>query len=275
MNRILINIIFIIILFYLLNKKETFKNFKQKKNLIYLCCFLKDKYIKEVELLLKSISKYGNIEHNTDIIIITDYKIKRKLKNIKKIKNINIKFYVLNDVKNVVDACFSRYRIIFYKNLNIYNKILYLDTDILVMNNLKNIFNIEPEKITVLKEGSFGAVWWGKEYFSDEIKKKNISAFSSGVIYFKNNNKNIDCFKKVLDIKNDKKLKIDFFDQPVLNYILYNENNYDNETFNKKVINNPEKYNNETICHFPGGVGNSNKCSKMLDFLKMNNLNLD
>jgi lipopolysaccharide biosynthesis glycosyltransferase len=250
------------------------KNFqtKKKKNLIYLCCFLKEKYIKEVELLFKSIIEYGNLKKNTDILIITDDKLKNKLENNLIIKKLKPKFFILNDITSVTDACFSRYQIIKYKYLNNYNKILYLDTDILVLNNLKNIFKIESNKFVVNKEGIFGDIYHGKgsngiNYFSQEVIDKKIPSFTSGIIYFKNKKKNLDCFQKVLDEKG--KINSVVYDQPALNYILYNESNYDLKSFENKVKNfDKYDYNNETICHFPGGVGNINKYQKMSDFYK-------
>tara|TARA_B110001469_G_C9625159_1_gene312014 strand:+ start:223 stop:1152 length:930 start_codon:yes stop_codon:yes gene_type:complete len=263
-------ILFFFIVFLLLNnlKKEKFKNIKNNsRKLIYLCCFLKEKYIKEVELLVKSIFEFGKINNNTDILIITDYKLKKKFDKLKISKNRKIKFFILDDIKNIEDACFSRYRIINYNKLQLYNKILYLDTDIIISNELKSIFNINPKKFIVLKESYFGHKFHGGLYFPDKIKRKKIHSFSSGIIYFKNTKDNIKTFQKVLDMKNNKNTIIDkfVFDQPVLNYILFNEKKYDNISFGNLVENNPQKLVNQVICHFPGGVG-SYKYGKMNKF---------
>ena len=95
-----------------------------------------------------------------------------------------------------------------------------------------------------------------------------LHAFSSGIIYFKNNKSNIKTFQNVLDMKNNRDTVIDnnVFDQAVLNYILFYEKKYDNISFGDLVENNPIKFKNQVICHFPGGVGNNNKLEKMNKF---------
>lgn len=243
-----------------------------KKNLIYLCAFLQNKYIKEIDLMLKSLYEFGKKDNNTDILIITEDKLYTSLNKLDIIKKLNVEFYILNNVKTVLDSTISRYRIFSYKNINNYGKLLYLDTDILILNELNNIFSIESNKFIFLEEGYFGSEYFGKYLFPDSIKNEKIPACNTGIIYFKNLKKHKLIFEKVINKAYLPTTIIDsVYDQPILNYFIFYTKNYDNTSLKNIGELNPKTYNGETLTHFNSIVGCSNKLQKMTNFYKLVN----
>ena len=164
----------------------------------------------------------------------------------------------------------SRLFIFDYKNINNYNKILYLDTDILITNKLENILNFNMENVLyVLKEGSTDGPFWGRELFGNNNPK--ISAFTSGILLFNNNESIKNLFRDIINhiyynIAN--KLPLPHcLDQAFIVYQCVTKNMYNNEKLIGMVINNPKKIDKQVISHFPGGVGNyESKIDKMTQF---------
>ena len=116
------------------------------KNLLYCCVFYNEGYLKLLDLLLNSLDHFSNIDFkNTDILVCTSDKFKSKIKNNDIIKKLNINFYTF-DADNLYDACCARLKIFHYKNIDIYEKILYIDTDILITGDINKIFQLNLEK---------------------------------------------------------------------------------------------------------------------------------
>ena len=259
-QTILLIIVLLALMVHIINKR------KKKRNLIYFCAFMKEDYVLLVDLLLSSIKKYGKRDSLTDILIITDKKLLDKISELESYRQSERVYFSIYDIDQVVDATFARYNIYDWENIMNYDRILYLDTDILVLNNLKNIFSIDTDKICAIEEGHFGNKYHGEKIFSKDVKKKEIPSFSSGMMYFKNTDLNKKIFDETYALR---KKDFDFFDQPYFNYVAYKYKNYNVDLLNGKAINNPFTHNGETVCHFPGGVGNNeSKISKMTKFWK-------
>jgi lipopolysaccharide biosynthesis glycosyltransferase len=186
--------------------------------------------------------------------------------------NINGKIWCIH-LKTKFEAGYSRLKIFDYPDINLYNKILYLDCDILVTNSINNILDFQLEnKLYALQEGNTNHKFWGSQIFD---KNPNCSAFTSGILLFNNNIIIKDLFSQILlHIHNHitSMLPIpDCLDQPFIVYHAVKNNLYDNQKLINIVINNPNNFNNETISHFPGEPGNyGSKIVKMSNF--MNNV---
>ena len=255
------------------------------KNIIYSCVFFNEKYINLINLLLLSYKIFGNPSDNTDYLIICNPSFEKKIQEIFDKLNINGKIWCIN-LKTKFEACCSRLKIFDYPNLNLYNKILYLDCDILVTNSIKNILDFQLEnKLYALKEGNTNHRFWGKNLFNNN--NPNCVAFTSGILLFNNNIIIKDLFSQILLHINKELIKYNyellfqqkkevnfnhfFGDQPFIVYNAIKNNLYDNQKLINIVINNPKKFNNETISHFPGGPGDyESKNKKMKNF--MNNV---
>ena len=256
------------------DKHRKILNIKNKKSvdvckpiLIYSCVFFNKNYLKLLELLLNSFKKYNNVI-NVDYLIITNPDFKNKIENIFNSLDIPGKIFTINYTE-IFQACYSRLNIFDYQDIDKYSKILYLDTDILITNDISNILELKLDKniLYTLEEGFTNEYEYGGGYLFEKNNDKFInptSAFTSGILFFNNCNEIKELFANILNhIKNN---TLNFipatFDQPFIVYHAVKNNLYDNQKLINIVINNPTKFNNETISHFPGikgkpgGVGN-------------------
>jgi lipopolysaccharide biosynthesis glycosyltransferase len=130
---------------------------------IFICVFNQEKYIELFYLLVKSIRLYGNLI-DTDILVYTSTLFMNKIKQ-SFLYNDQMKF-VLNDSYNTIDkACKARLDLFQFKSISKYDKILYLDTDIIIKNDINKLFDIVDEDILyVLEEGTIDDTrdYWGE-----------------------------------------------------------------------------------------------------------------
>jgi hypothetical protein len=193
-------------------------------NLIYVC-INNSNYIKLFGLLIKSLETKGNLCKDTDILIIT---FKTFLDDInRELSQFNFipKYFIIS---NTIEL--SKFQILNYENINKYEKILYLNTDIIVYDDINKILNLDIEDNII-------------------YEKKDIPEYKSGILFFK-----YSLQSKIKELLNNKTI---IYDTKLLNdYILpvYNFNEY------VKV--------NTVIYHFIGGPNNNiSKLDKMKHFL--------
>ncbi len=258
------------------------------KILIYSCVFFNEKYIELISLLLKTYKLYnfGDLIDKIDYLIICNHDFRDKIQNIFDMLKINGKIWCL-ELDSIFEAGYSRLKIFDYFDINNYNKILYLDCDILITNNLQNLLKFDLEdKIYCLKEGNTNHDYWGRMFF--ENSNQCVDAFTSGILLFNNTNIIKELFDNILlHIQNhvSKGLPIpECLDQPFIVYHAVKNNLYNNTKLINLVINNPVEYNNEIISHFPGGPGHyESKITKMTNYInnilftkypKVSNLNM-
>lgn len=246
-------------------------------NTIFCCVFNKEKYVDMFLFLLESIFIYGNLDSNTHILIYTSTPFMNKIKQRHLFNDEKIKFEINDTYTNIDKACKARLDLFNLPSVINYNKILYLDTDILVKDNINKVFNACKEDILyVLEEGEINNNndFWGKSLFGNEIHKySDKSAFTSGILLFKNCEKIKDLFNKINEDMVKRPYNFKCYDQP---YIVYNAFKY--KLFNNKILkslvvnNNYNVHSNKVIHHFPGGPGiYQHKLDTMNKFL--NNIN--
>ena len=253
------------------------------KKIIYSCVFFNEKYIELIQLLLKSYKLFGNSTENIDYLIICNPNFKNKIQLLFDKLNINGKIWCL-DLETIFEAGYSRLKIFDYPLINDYDKILYLDCDILVTNSVNKLFDIHLEnKLYVLEEGNTMHDFWGNQFFENN---PNVSAFTSGILLFNNNSIIKDLFSEILfHINNHINCNLpipDCLDQPFICYHAIKNNLCDNKSLINLVVNNPNiktnnilekmiEFTNQSICHFPGWPGHYfSKIDKMKNFLKDN-----
>jgi lipopolysaccharide biosynthesis glycosyltransferase len=252
------------------------------KVIVYSCVFFNEKYVNLINLLLKSYKLFGNSSDDVDYLIICNPDYQKKIQELFDNLDINGKIWCL-DLKTMFEAGYSRLKIFNYPDINLYNKILYLDCDILVTNSINNILDFQLEnKLYALQEGNTNHHYWGKQFFGKN--NPNCEAFTSGILLFNNNIIIKDLFSQILlHINNHITSKLSIpgcLDQPFIVYHAVKNNLYDNQKLINIVINNPnvsdlwrpkqihQNYNGQTICHFPGGPGlYENKIEKMSNFM--------
>lgn len=246
------------------------------KNLIYSCVFYNKDYLNLLRLLVISYKLYGNPDKNTEYLIMCNNEFEDKVNDIFKEVGMKCNIWCV-DLTTIIEATYSRLMIFNYSKIDEYNKILYLDTDIIISNNISNILDIElDDKLYVLEEGNTSGMFWGSSLFKNEINPRR-SAFTSAILLFKNISQIKQLFSDIVShieqhISN--KIKISFFDQPFIVYHAVINKIYDNKKLknicvNRNCFGKILPYNNETICHFPGQPGYyEKKMGSMRNFLK-------
>jgi hypothetical protein len=229
-------------------------------NCIFICVFNQEKYIDMFLLLLESILLYGNLDYYTNILVYTSTKFMNIIKQHRLFNNEKIKFEINDTYDNIDKACKARLDLFNLKSITNYNKILYLDTDILVKDDINKVFDVcKKDVLYVLEEGVIDSDtdYWGKTLFGNEINNyKDKSAFTSGILLF-NNCKNIkNLFIRINEDIIKRPYNFSCYDQPYIVYNAFKYNLYDNKIIQKVAVNNDINiYSDKVIHHFPGGPG--------------------
>jgi len=243
-------------------------------NLIYMCVFHNQDYIKLLSLLVKSISIRGNVnKETTDILIITSPAFQPIIAKELSEFDLSFKYFIL-DLHTLMQAGSSKLQIFNYEHINNYEKVLYLDTDVLINSDLNTLFNIDipGDKLHALGEGVICKVYWGSDFFDFNKYDRNTVAFSSGVFYFMNSEPMKALFQ---DTNNHIAAHMNngghppaCLEQPFLVYNSLIQNKCDIEMMNPYLENNPKEASPEKIIyHFPGGPGEYwRKIDRMLPF---------
>jgi lipopolysaccharide biosynthesis glycosyltransferase len=236
-------------------------------------------------IMLESIYRYGKLGDDIEILIYTSTPFMNHIQNSiyykQFIQTYNIQFET-NDTYNTIDkACKARLDLFYLKSTSKYDKILYLDTDIIIKKDIHPVFDlIQDDVIYVLEEGTIDdkREYWGYTLFKQDLENgifnketHDFSAFSSGIIGFKRCERIQSLFKQI---------KLDmiqryhpFHDQPFFIYNAFKNNAYNNKLLKEYAINFSYDVNTDKIIHhFPSGPGiHAPKLNNMITFLKQLN----
>lgn len=121
-----------------------------KKNLVYYSVGNSSEYSELLKLSIESIDNSNHGYH--DILVITDLKFYNE--NLINYCRPNLYYYIVDDIKKNDEICFNKYVVFGWEKIDNYDKILYLDSDILVNYNLTILFQkcIEKNKLHVVVE---------------------------------------------------------------------------------------------------------------------------
>jgi predicted O-methyltransferase YrrM len=239
------------------------------KNCIFICVFKNIDYVNLLYLLLESIFIYGNLSDDTDILIYTSTEFMNMIKD-SSLFHKSIKFEINDTYDSVVKACCSRLDLFSLPSVDNYNRILYLDTDILIKGDINKVFKIvEKDILYVLEEGTITDECWGNFLFKETMNNyPDKSAFTSGILLFNKCDKIKELFENI-----NKHMSIDYIpssciDQPYIVYNAFKYDLFDNKKMMEFVVNNDFNINSDKVIHhFPGGPGNySSKIVKMMGF---------
>ena len=240
-------------------------------NCIYICVFAQQSYVDMFFLLLKSIFSYGNLDSNTVLLVYTSTPFMNIIKQSHLFNDEKIKFEINDDYNNIDKACKARLDLFDLPSISQYEKILYLDTDILVKDDINKVFHVCTKDILyVLKEGTITREYWGGPLFGNEVNDyEDITAFTSGILLFNNCKTIKDLFSKIKEDIVKRPRFFSCYDQPYIVYNAFKYNLYNNKLLIPLVVNNdPNIHSDKVIHHFPGGPGNyGHKMKKMMDFL--------
>ncbi len=253
-------------------------------NCIFCCVFTQKQYVDMFYLLLESILIYGNLDENTDILVYTSTAFMNMIKESHLFNNEKIKFEINDTYDNIDKACKARLDLFRLPSVSSYSKILYLDTDIIIVDEINKVFDVCDEDILyTLEEGEIDCKsdCWGKTLFGDEINNySDKKAFTSGILLFNNCEKIKGLFNKINEDMVNR--HHGFHDQPYIVYNSFKYNLYNNKILKSLAVNNYSNIrNNKVINHFPGGPGIYQRkidlmtsfLNNMKDFTIDNNIN--
>lgn len=229
-------------------------------------------YSNILKLSIDTLIKYG--KYNGDIVVITD---SSTIDNVKQIEYIKDVIHV-DEISNGHESSINKLKIYKYKNIYNYKKILYLDIDILIQNDIEKIFKkIKNISVVEEKELMIDNVWFGNYMLTkpqqEECVKNKIHGINAGTIGF-----DIDYLKNIIEIESYVSLdsnKNIYAEQPsVNNYLLNNRDIYNsNLTEDVVLFAKPADYiinKEKTILHFCGGIGSyTRKITEMLEYYRM------
>jgi len=240
-------------------------------NCIFVSVFTQKEYVNMLYLLLESIFIYGNLDDNTNILIYTSTQFMNIIKK-SHLYCVEKMVFEINDTYDSIDkACKARLNVFNLSSITNYNRVLYLDIDILVKNDINKLFDICNEDILYVLEESVidhESDYWGKTLFGNEINNYNDKrAFTSGILLFNNCEK----IKELFEIINKDIINRyhHFHDQPYIVYNAFKYNLYNNKILKSLVCNNNNNiHSDKVIHHFPGGPGSyTAKIVNMTKFL--------
>jgi len=265
-----------------------------QNNAIFIAVFGKDSIFEMTKILIESMNK--NIKDSSiDLLILTSIEWEEKIKKILDTTNLSTNIVCLKNV-NHLDTNYlvwKRFELFKHFDVSIYEKILYLDADIIIDDNINEIFNIDMDKPIY----SYSDIRIGHEQtYINDTGPPGSSKDCSGFSWIKRNNK-INFFKDkgrfstgvmLLYVgRYEKELKKYFselftffkknisgkgypdfyeFDQPSAIIFFTMLDIVKPDGLNNFVINNDDPLESGKklpIRHFPGGVGNDNKVITM------------
>jgi len=229
-------------------------------NCIFCCVFNQEQYVDMFFFLLESIFIYGNLDENTNILVYTSTPFMNRIKKSHLFNNEKIMFEINDTYYDIDKACKARLDLFNLHSIINYNKILYLDTDIVVKDDVNKVFDVCTEDILyVLEEGVINE-WHdshGRSLFADEIDNyEDKTAFTSGILLFNNCEKIKDLFNKINEDIIKRPYYFGCYDQPYIVYNAFKYNLYNNKILNSLAVNRDNNiHSDKVIHHFPGGPG--------------------
>lgn len=156
------------------------------RHLLYYTVFLNEEYVDLIELSLQSVFDCTpNI--NFDVLFITDEEHKEKILQKPITNKFNCYFHILSTPFSGPRASMRKLTVFDYNNINLYEKILFLDCDAIAINDINTLFNLvtSPEKLYTgtnknITTNSLSSPTHGLMFFSEkdlEIVVENYTKF--------------------------------------------------------------------------------------------------
>jgi len=248
--------------------------YKVMKDLVYYTIGFNAAYIDVLELSIKSLRKYGYLG---DIALICD---EGMLHQCKMILGDTILYYTCANSKTPEQASMNKLRIFELPTIEDYDRILFLDSDILVHMNVNSIF----EKIvtsgvlyvyteTYKNEDHMNLMWGLKNYTQDELSSfglNNIYVFNAGCFAFL---RNTEMYAHFMQVQYSITIHVGpfFYEQSFMNVYFNRINKTDRTLLTELNYAFPPKDNTSYpnhLVHFAGDPGSGkSKYQRMLKYM--------
>jgi len=233
-------------------------------NLIYMGVFYNEKYIRLLELLFLSLRVYSR---PCDILVLTSDDFKEKIQALSSSVGIPCHIHCL-PCSSIFEAACARLHVFEWPGIHAYEKILYLDTDIIIRRDLSKIFEYPLEnKLYGIASGTLESPQFGGQFFDwstcgiDHTR----AGVNSGTLLFPNCPEIRGLFGRInIHIHNHltagKKIPT-VMDQPFINYHAFMSNMCNNDLLKGDVSLYEDQVTVEnadtaSICHFSFPIGN-------------------
>ena len=251
--------------------------YHKSRNLVYCCVFYNKDYFKLLDLLLKSLKMYS--PENFDFLVITQKEFEPLVKEIGRTLDLDLKTFCL-DFSTIFQAACARLYIFDYPELPGYEKLLYLDTDILIKGSLDPIFDLlngAKDVLYAIESGTIESPSFGSQFFNFNQIDKSLTGINSGTLLFFNSQIMNSLFQRIrehlVSFTQSGQKPPYCLDQPFINFHAIKDNLYDNKALNPFVSlfegnDTVDNYTTSSICHFSFPIGNfAHKYNRMCDFL--------
>ena len=236
-----------------------------------------NEYVPYLLTCLYSLKEHSSTTHNYDIIICENSITKSNKLMVKKHieqENISVRFLTIDESSFPVDVnaiCegkhFSKetfFRILLPRLLPAYDKVLYLDVDIIILHDVYELYNTDLDGNTIgaCKDAIMNAIVNQtpkiKKYCTNDLGLKNYKDyFQAGVMLFDCHKfRKNDCEFKLLRIMSD--IEVQFADQCILNALFEDDVKFVDLSWN---------YENENIAHGPMNLINDMDESLLTQYL--------
>lgn len=209
-----------------------------KKNLVYFTVGGNSSYANLTKLCIESLRQTNDLQ-NTDILIMCDEEYKQN------IVDLHTDIMITKKNNNGIEASMKKVEIFNYEKIWMYDKVLYLDSDIIVYGNINILFDRvnELDKLYVFRDqtivkGMDHKYWWTGTLTEEDIlffNTNNKGFFNCGQFLFKVSKEMEGHFNQVLtNIKENTKEY--FYEQTFMNeYFLKNLLTIEDEVIKKYV----------------------------------------
>ena len=201
------------------------------KSLIYLCVFINRDYVGLLSLCLKSLNKYGRKPEDTDVIVFTSEDLKPDVETVIRKLTYPVKIHTIEGIATVLDALGERLNI--FKNIDCfqYERILYLDSDVLVGSSIDVLFTmpLKNDIVYAMKEGTLNDKWFCQGFFDFTKVDGSTPSVNSGIYLFKPSITLKTLFENMYADFKSQRVPNAFSDQSYFAYHLFINKCYDNE----------------------------------------------
>ena len=213
--------------------------FREKRNLIYTCVFHNPTYVEMLRLLLFSIKQSMSLE-GIDILVLTDKAVEPAVRRVSALLDLPLRTHLIEGIASASAASAAKLNIFEYPQIHLYDRILYLDTDILVQHDLSSLFT-EPleDKLYAMEEGTICEPFHGSWFFEPQQASRYTPSFNAGTFLFQNTPTMKRIFTDThvfMDLCIARKDRLPpCYEQPYMNYFFIKEDRQ-NTTFMKQYI---------------------------------------
>ena len=237
-------------------------------NLVYMSVFHNRQYLDLLKLLMVSIKMFSAATTDIEFLVLTSADFAPAVQEIATLTGIPLRTKLFNFTSMHEAAC-ARLYVFDYEDIDRYEKILYLDTDMIVQGDLSVLFAEDiADKIHALPERSVTWEHFGGWFYDFKKINKKTPGMNSGILLFRNTASSRTIFANAIGhiiaiTAAGGKLPV-CLDQPFVNYHTIKEGKQDTclllqyaHIYDNESPPAPTEPTDVILCHFAWPIGNS------------------